>query len=120
MAETERAKKLRETIQSTQELKKKWGTSPTPSTPATTVTPPTPKKKKTPTPVTPPAPKKKKGTLRSVIQKIKDILGVKKKKEEYTLPSGIKTPEQRKEFDEIMEQTGGKKKKKTQVLGTRG
>ena len=103
MAETERAKQLRQTIQETKDLKAKWGTPPASPTPVTPVTPVTTKKKKTPTPVTP---KKKKGTIRSIIQKIKDLVGIKKKKEEYTLPAGVKTPKQIREFQKIMKETG--------------
>ena len=64
---------------------------------------------------------KRKKKEKTWMQKILDrFLKRKKRPEEITRPAGVRTPEQIKEWKEIMRETGGRKKKKTQVLGTRG
>ncbi len=90
MAETERAKTIRQATERTKALKKEYGVTTPPTAGATT----------TPTIV---APKKKKSTVRSVIERIKKLLGIGKKG--TTIPSGVRTPEQIKEYKEIMEAT---------------
>lgn len=65
----------------------------------------------------PPKRKKKKSWTRTWIKGFLDRFKRKKKEKGMTLPSGVRTPEQIRELQEIM---GRKKKRPTTITGVRG